>query len=91
MWKQSIEVNAESIERFKEDQAFPQSYKAPRPSPSLSFPVSKLSPFLSLHEFRRSRLLTGGGGRGDKSYNREKARPSINHSILSEANVTAVG
>jgi hypothetical protein len=49
-------------------------------------PVSKLSPFLSLTECRRSRLLTGewwgGGGRGAKSYYGEKALPSINHPIF---------
>ncbi len=53
------------------------------------FPLSpgrKLPLFLSLHVCRRSILLTGeggGGGRWAKSYGREKARPSINHSILS--------
>ncbi len=47
-------------------------------------PVSKLSLFLRLPVSHRSSLLTGeggGGGWGDK-YDREKAWPSINHSIL---------
>jgi hypothetical protein len=50
-------------------------------------PPSKLPLFLSLPECRRSSLLTGEVGevvrRGAKSYDREKAWPSINHSILS--------
>ncbi len=49
---------------------------------SSPLPVSKISPFLS----GRKSLLTWGGnvwGRGTKSYDREKAWPSINHSILS--------
>ncbi len=56
------------------------SSNPPPPPP----PVSKLSLYLSLPLCRRSSLLTGGGGRGAKSYDDgEKAWPSINHSILS--------
>jgi hypothetical protein len=50
------------------------------------FPVSNFSVFLSLPVCRRSSLLTregGGDGRGAKSYGREKAWSSINHSVLS--------
>ncbi len=51
-------------------------------------PVSKMSLFLSLPVFRLSSLLTGevwgGGGGGAKSYNREKAWSSTNHSIPSD-------
>ncbi len=56
---------------------------SPTPSPS---PVSNLSLFLSLPVCRRWSWLTerGGGRRGGaKSCDREKAWPSINHSILS--------
>jgi hypothetical protein len=80
--------DSESIEWFIEDQAFLLSYdSAPRPSPYPSSPASKLSIFLSLPVCRRSVLYwRGGGGAGDgrgaKSYDREKAWPSINHSIL---------
>jgi hypothetical protein len=55
------------------------------PHPPLS-PLSSPSLFLSLPVCRRSSLLTewgGRGGRGAKSYDLEKAWPSINHSILS--------
>ncbi len=48
------------------------------PSPS----VSKLPIFLSLPVCRRSRV-GGEGGLGSNSYDREKAWPSVNHSILS--------
>jgi hypothetical protein len=57
----------------------------PFPPPSLS----RLSLFLSLPVCRRSSLPTGGGGggaRGAKSFDREKERFSINHSILSGQN-----
>jgi hypothetical protein len=56
---------------------------APPPSSGTG---SKLPLFLSLPVCRRSILLTGeegGGGRGAKSDDREKAWSSINHSILS--------
>ncbi len=62
------------------------SYSAPCPPPSSPFPFSKLSLFLSLPvcpvEYTDG---SGGrrGGRGAKSYDRKKACPSINHSILS--------
>ncbi len=58
-------------------------------------PVSKLSLFLSLLVYRRSRFLTGeeegSGGRGAKSYDREKAWSSINHSLLSAVQQMDVG
>jgi hypothetical protein len=68
------------------------SYDSPtRPPPFSTSPVSKLSLFLSLFYVTvspvdSSSLLTGvggGRGRGAKSYDREKAWPSIHHSILS--------
>ncbi len=71
----------ESITKFIEDQAFSQLYDlAPPPflpwKSCLSFSVLPMS--------CRSSLLTGeGGGRGAKSYDGEKACPSINLSILS--------
>jgi hypothetical protein len=49
--------------------------------------ISMLSLFLSLHVCRRSSLLTERGKgdvRGAISYDRGKAWPSINHSILAE-------
>ncbi len=49
-------------------------------------PVSIVSLFLSLPVCRRSSLLTGeggGGGGGAVTHHREKAWPTINHSILS--------
>ncbi len=52
-------------------------------SPFPLFPVSQLSLFLDLPVCSQSNLLTGGGGRGAKSYDREKAWSSTNHSILS--------
>ncbi len=53
------------------------------PTPFPSSPVSKLSLFLGLPMCRRPSLLTEeGGGRGAKSYDREKAWLTINHSIL---------
>jgi hypothetical protein len=52
----------------------------PLPVPSL---VSKLSIVFSVHVCHRLNLLTGEGGGGAKSYDREKAWFSINHSILS--------
>ncbi len=54
---------------------------APTPPPSL---INKLSLILSLPVCRRSRLLTGEGEGGAKSYDSEKAWFSICHSILSE-------
>ncbi len=70
---------SESMEWIIENQAFFRSYNsAPRPNTS---PVRKLSLFLSFPVYRRSHLRSkgggGGGGRGTKSYNREKASPSI--------------
>ncbi len=49
-------------------------------------PVSKMSLFLNLHGVAGRAYLQGrgwGGGQGAKSYDPEKACPSINHSILS--------
>jgi hypothetical protein len=66
------------------DQAFSPPYDlATRPLLPLS-PVSKLSLLLSLPVCHRSSLPTGGGevGWGAISYDGEKARPSINHSIM---------
>jgi hypothetical protein len=74
-----------------DDQAFLWSYDlAPHhpttPPPSPTF-LSASRLFLCFPVCRRSSLLTGGvggrGGRGAKSYAREKAWPSVNHSILS--------
>jgi hypothetical protein len=51
-----------------------------------SSPVSNLSLFHNFPVCRRSSLLSGevgGGGGGAKSSDREKAWPSINHSMLS--------
>ncbi len=72
-------------------QAFLRSYhSAPRP-PTLSL-VSKVSLFLSrpacvspveLTDARVGVKGEGGGARGAKSYDREKAWPFINHSLLS--------
>jgi hypothetical protein len=47
--------------------------------------VNKSSLILNLPVCRRSNILTkrGGGGQGAKSYDRAKAWPSTNHSILS--------
>jgi hypothetical protein len=68
-----------------EDQAFLRSYDSgPHPSQPLRPPSRQqvVSPS-SLRVYRRSSLLTGEGGSGGgrKSYDREKAWPSINHSI----------
>jgi hypothetical protein len=52
-------------------------------------PIGKWSLFLSVPVCRRSSFLPGEGGggkgegRGAKSYDRKKAWPSVNHSILS--------
>jgi hypothetical protein len=47
-----------------------------------------LSFFISFPVCRRSTKWIGGGGEGGaKSYDREKAWPSINHSILSGENL----
>jgi hypothetical protein len=89
-WSTSV---PESIEWVIDDQAFSPSYDlAPRPPPPTPspYPFSKLSLFLSLPICRRrSSLLTGEGGggeRGAKSYDSEhseKAWSSINNSMLS--------
>ncbi len=72
-------LHPESIELFIENQAFLGSCDlAPCPPPP-PCPISNLPHFLSL-PIRRAYLR--GEGRGAKSYEREKARPSINHSIL---------
>ncbi len=59
----------------------------PLPHP-LPPPISKFSIFLSLPLYRRSSLLTEGGGgngqgKGAKSYDGGKACSSINHSLIS--------
>jgi hypothetical protein len=63
------------------------SDSAPCPPPS-PLSVSKLSLFLSLPVCRQSRLLTGEGGRGAQFFDREKAWPSINHSVLSDVTIS---
>jgi hypothetical protein len=70
----------ESIEWLIEDQAFLRSYdSALIPSPLLpSFSV-----FLYMVAGRAYWRGWGGGGRGAKLYDREKAWPSLDHSILS--------
>jgi hypothetical protein len=56
----SLLQKAESIEFYKEDHAFLQSYDlAPPPPPPL--PLRQMSFFLSRPVCRRSRLLTGEG------------------------------
>jgi hypothetical protein len=76
-------TRAESIEWFIEDQFFSLSYDLVPPTP---FPVSKLSLFLSLPVCLLSSFLTGEGSKGvgeePNGTMREKARPSINRSIL---------
>jgi hypothetical protein len=57
-------------------------------------PVSQLSLFLSLPVCRRSSLLTGGGGGGkgvatSQILPGEEARPSTNHSILSDVQLNS--
>ncbi len=76
---------AGSIECFIEDHSFLPTYElAPSPSPPLS-PVSKLDQRDRGRRRKKDTLLTGecGGGGGGISYDREKAWPSIKHSILS--------
>jgi hypothetical protein len=79
----------ESTECFIEDQAFLRSYDS---APLLAHPLFLSSPVSKLPLFsvscESSVELTdgrwgGGGGRGAKPYDREKAWLSINHSILS--------
>jgi hypothetical protein len=60
-----------------------------RPPPPLPSPVSNSSLFLSLREVELTGGRGGRGGRGPESDDREKAWPSINHSILS--NETLLG
>jgi hypothetical protein len=73
------------IELFVEDQTFSPSYDfASLSAPRLPSPVSKSSLFLSLPMCRRSRLLTGEGEEGAKSYHGEKAWSSRICYILSE-------
>jgi hypothetical protein len=70
---------AESIEWVIEDQAFLPSYDLAPPLNPTPSTISKLSLFLSLLAYRRSSLLTGGGGgvgvEGAKSYDGEKSGP----------------
>ncbi len=78
----------ESIKWFIEDQASLRSQdSAPRPPPSPPSPVSRCLSFSSFLCHVSPVDLTdgrGGSGRGAKSYDREKAWTSINHSILSD-------
>ncbi len=75
---------SEGIECFTEDQAFLQSNDSgPRPPPSRPLSrqqITSLSQSSCLSPVEL--ILTGEGGRGAKSYDRERAWPSINHSIL---------
>ncbi len=81
----------ETIEWFIEDQVFSRSYdSAPRPPfpplPSascLSFSDFCVSPVELTDEIGGERAGWGLGGKITKSYNREKAWPSIHHSLLS--------
>jgi hypothetical protein len=81
-------TSAESIELLIEDQAFLRSYDLAPPLSPPNSPFSKLSLFLSLLVCRRPSLqmgdVGGGGAGGAKSYDCEKARSSMNKSILSE-------
>ncbi len=70
---------ADSIEWFIEDQAFLLDFDS-LPTRIPPSPVSKLSLFQSLPVCHQSSLLTGeggGGGREAKSFDREKAWPSL--------------
>jgi hypothetical protein len=61
-------------------------YLAPPPAPN-PFPVSKLDGRHTGRLRKRDNLLTGETGRdggGAKLYDGEKARSSLNHSIISE-------
>jgi hypothetical protein len=75
----------ESVEWFIEDQAFLQSFdSAPRPPPLPPIPSASCLSF-SVFLCVTSELTDGRGGggwRGAKSYDREKAWPSIYHSLL---------
>jgi hypothetical protein len=76
MGEKSTEAVAENIELFIEDQDFLPSYDLTPPSPPPPSPTSKL-------DWRHTGEGEGSGG-GDISYDDEKARSSINHSILYE-------
>ncbi len=77
----------ENIEWFIEGQAFLRSFdSAPRPPLSPPSSVSKLDRRRKGRRRKRDSSLTGEGEWGEdgvESYDRKKAWPSINHSILS--------
>jgi hypothetical protein len=84
--KKPKNYTSDNIEWFIEDQAFLRSYdSAPcPPPPNCSIPSASclsFSIFLCITG-RAVRLPAGGGGRTPKSYDSEKAWPSLNHSVL---------
>jgi hypothetical protein len=77
-------AQANSIERFIEDQAFLQSNDlAPPPPPPLS-PINKLDQWHMKAGKERQLSHRRGGGGGDESCDLKKVWSSINHSILFE-------
>ncbi len=80
-------VTQNVTELFIENQAFSGRIIRLLAHPLLPSLVSKLSLFLSLPVCRQVEIADwgrGGGGRGAQFYDREKAWPSINHSMLSD-------
>jgi hypothetical protein len=74
-------MEAESIECFIEDQAFPPSYNfAPSPPPPLSSQIDSLSQSSCVSSVDLTDGDGGGGGRGGET---NHTMYSINHSILS--------
>ncbi len=75
----------ESMDCFIEGQTFSWSYVLSPPHPPPPSPVSgKLDRRHTGRQRKRDNLLTeekGKGGRGAESYDRKKARYSVNHSI----------
>jgi hypothetical protein len=80
---------------YIEGQVFLWSYDSAPPQPPSALPCGKLSTYLlqsscvSLVELNDGR--GGKGGRGAESYNRKKARSSINHSIFSGCRLLHIG
>ncbi len=81
---------AESIQWFTKNQASSPSYDLALLSQHLPTPVSNLSLFLSPSVCRRRIYWRkrGRGGGGAKSYNGEKAWPSLKHSLLLDVRYT---
>ncbi len=80
--RSSQEVSPESIEWFIESQDFLRSHdSAPRPPPPPSPILSSISDTQEDWE-REATCWREGGGHRAKSYDRKKAGPSINHSVL---------